>query len=127
MDHMFYSDALPKSAESAALVRRVLDRLEGEVPDETLANARLLASELVANAVEHVPQEGEIGVRIDRRDHLLRVEISDPGPGFVPQARTSASPDDSGWGLHFTARLASRWAADRDGRARVWFELDFEA
>jgi len=47
--------------------------------------------------------------------------VLDPGPGFVPPPR--APDSDRGWGLHFTDRLASRWAADHAGRARVWFEL----
>ena len=84
-------------------------------------NARLLLSELVANAVEHVREAGDLEVRIALSDGVLRVEVLDPGPGFEPPSR----PPDSerGWGLLFTDRLASRWAVDRDGRARVWFEL----
>ena len=42
-------------------------------------------------------------------------------PLTVPPPRPPDS--DRGWGLRFTDRLASSWAADRDDRARVWFEL----
>jgi anti-sigma regulatory factor (Ser/Thr protein kinase) len=88
---------------------------------EVFENARLLLSELVANAIEHVAEEGDLEVRITLSEGALRVEVFDPGPGFVPPQRSPGS--DRGWGLHFTDRLASRWAADFDGRARVWFEL----
>jgi anti-sigma regulatory factor (Ser/Thr protein kinase) len=120
---MLYSERLPKAPSSVAQARRMLDQLAGELPDEVLANARLLVSELVTNAVEHVSEEGQIELLVAVRNGVLRVEVTDPGPGFTPRPRHEGSRKDSGWGLHFVARLADRWAADIDGRARVWFEL----
>ena len=120
---MFYSVNLPKSSSAAVQARRAVDRLTEEVDRDTLADARLLVSELVTNAVEHVDADGEIELRVALRDHVLRVEVLDPGPGFRPRARRADDRKDSGWGLHFVARIADRWAADVDGRARVWFEL----
>jgi anti-sigma regulatory factor (Ser/Thr protein kinase) len=121
---MFYSEVLPKAPGSAAEARRLLDRLAGEVDADRLADARLLVSELVANAVEHVEADGAIEVRIDVDHARLRVEVLDPGPGFTPVPRGAGDPKDSGWGLHFTDQVADRWAADASGRGRVWFELD---
>ena len=86
-----------------------------------LENARLLVSELVANSIEHVSEDGEIELRFELADGVLRVEVLDSGPGFSPPRRRPGS--DRGWGLHVVDRLASRWAIDNDGRARVWFEL----
>jgi anti-sigma regulatory factor (Ser/Thr protein kinase) len=120
---MFYSEVLPKDVGSAAEARRALDRLAGAIDDERLADARLLVSELVANAIEHVREEGEIELRVALHDDALRVEVIDPGPGFEPAPRRADDPEDSGWGLHFLAQLADRWAVDREGGARVWFEL----
>jgi anti-sigma regulatory factor (Ser/Thr protein kinase) len=120
---MFYSEVLPKTPGSAAEARRVLDRLAGEIDPDRLADARLLVSELIANAVEHVVEAGEIELRIDVDALRLRVEVLDPGPGFTPVPRRAGDPKDSGWGLHFMAQVADRWAADRAGRGRVWFEL----
>ena len=94
-----------------------------EFAPERLDDARLLLSEIVANAVEHVREDGDIEVRIRLQDGVLRVEVLDPGPGFTYQPRTADSGNESGWGLHFAGLVADRWAADRDGRARVWFEL----
>jgi anti-sigma regulatory factor (Ser/Thr protein kinase) len=120
---MFYSVNLPKSSSAASQARRLVDRLSGALDRDTLADARLLVSELVTNAVEHVDADGEIELRVEVRDHVLRVEVLDPGPGFQPRPRRAGDRTDSGWGLHFVARIADRWAADVDGRARVWFEL----
>jgi anti-sigma regulatory factor (Ser/Thr protein kinase) len=120
---MFYSVNLPKSSSAAALARRAVERLHGEVRRDTLADVRLLVSELVTNAVEHVSSDGEIELRVDVHDHVLRVEVLDPGPGFTPRPRRADDRKDGGSGLHFVSRLADRWAVDVNGRARVWFEL----
>jgi anti-sigma regulatory factor (Ser/Thr protein kinase) len=120
---MFYSEVLPKAPGSAAAARRLLDRLAGQIDDRRLSDARLLVSELVANAVEHVAEAGEIELRVDIDPQRLRVEVLDPGPGFTPVPRRPGAPTDSGWGLHFIAQVADRWAVDADGGARVWFEL----
>jgi anti-sigma regulatory factor (Ser/Thr protein kinase) len=120
---MFYSEVLPKAPGSAAQARRLLDRLSGQLDEDRLADARLLVSELIANAVEHVAEAGEIELRIDLDAERLRVEVIDPGPGFTPVPRRAGDPKDSGWGLHFTAEVSDRWAADGEGRGRVWFEL----
>jgi anti-sigma regulatory factor (Ser/Thr protein kinase) len=118
---MFYSTTLPKSPGSAAQARLFLEQIRDHVDGQAFENARLLLSELVANAIEHVQEEGDLEVRVTLADGVLRVEVLDPGPGFVPPERSPES--DRGWGLHFTAQLAARWAADFDTRARVWFEL----
>ena len=120
---MLYSETLPKSPASAARARRALDRLAGEFPRDVLADARLLVSELIANAVEHVQGGESIGLRIETRDGVLRVEVRDPGQGFTFQPRRPGSPLDSGWGLHFLDLLADRWDADVQDESRVWFEL----
>jgi anti-sigma regulatory factor (Ser/Thr protein kinase) len=120
---MFYSVNLPKSSSAAAQARRAVEQLDGTLARDVLADARLLVSELVTNAVEHVSEDGEIELRLSVDDRVLRVEVLDPGPGFTPRPRRAGDRQDSGWGLHFLARLADRWAVDVDGRARVWFEL----
>jgi anti-sigma regulatory factor (Ser/Thr protein kinase) len=120
---MFYTEVLPKAAGSAAEARRALDRLAGAIDEERLANARLLVSELVANAIEHGREEGEIELRVAVDDAALRVEVVDPGPGFEPAPRRADDPKDSGWGLHILAQLADRWAVEVEDRTRVWFEL----
>lgn len=97
-----------------------MDRLRPDV----VVNVRLLVSELVANAVRHVDHDGDIRIHLDIRAGSLRVEVSDPGSGFVPRARTDDSPLGSGWGLHLVAELSDRWGVDHTGPTRVWFEID---
>jgi anti-sigma regulatory factor (Ser/Thr protein kinase) len=104
-----------------AQARLFLGPVRAQLDHDVFEDARLLVSELVANAVEHVSEDGDLEVRVALADGVLRVEVLDPGPGFVPSPRPPGS--ERGWGLRFTDRLSSRWAADFDGRARVWFEL----
>jgi anti-sigma regulatory factor (Ser/Thr protein kinase) len=120
---MFYSQALPKTTKSAAKARRALDRLKGKVDDEALANARLLVSELVTNAVQHVEEDGELELRVNHDGDRLRVEVRDPGRGFTVTPRRPDSPRGSGWGLHFVDELADRWAAEARRGSAVWFEV----
>jgi anti-sigma regulatory factor (Ser/Thr protein kinase) len=120
---MYFSEVLPKAAVAAALARRALDRLAGEVDQRRLDDARLLVSELIANAVEHVEQQGIIELHVDNDDERLRVEVLDPGEGFTADGHRPPDQAESGWGLHFVSRIADRWGAERGGRGRVWFEL----
>jgi len=121
---MFYSEKLPKSPTAVATARELVERVREELSETALEDARLLISELVANAVEHAQADGMIEVNVALSEESLRVEVIDPGPGFEYIPRAGDSGDERGWGLHFTDRLAKRWAIERGERTRVWFEID---
>ena len=83
-------------------------------------NARLLVSELVANAVEHVARgRRDRGARRRCGDGVLRVEVLDPGPGFTPRRRARRRRASRGWGLHFVDRLADRAGRPTSTAARA--------
>ena len=86
---------------------------------------RLLVSELVTNAVQHakVGPEDSIGMRLSIGD-VIRVEVADRGPGFVPPADAGDADRDRGWGFFFVSQLASRWGVEQGDPACVWFEID---
>ncbi len=114
---------LPKASSAPATARQIIDGLERLRPDVAV-NARLLVSELVANAVRHVRRDGAIGMQVAVHNDSLHVEVVDPGVGFRPRARTAQSPLGSGWGLHLVDELSDRWGVDTSGPTRVWFEID---
>ena len=101
----------------------VLTRLTGQIGERALADAKLLVTELVANAVQHVPEDGDISLDVICEQRQLRVGVGDPGAASSPQPRRPDSPKDSGWGLHFVDQLSDRWAVEVDGDSRVWFEM----
>ena len=127
---MHYTVQLPHDVNSIPNARRALDRVEPEVDDATLRNARLLVSELVTNVVRHVEQQDgddQIVLVIERSDGHLRVEVTDRGDGFEPKPRVEGQDKASGWGLHILGQLAERWGVETDDGTRVWFELDVPA
>ena len=117
---------LAVSPEAAAEARHALDDLAAAIPDGRMRDVRLLISELVTNAVRHADLDAgdAIDLVIDIADQMLRVEVHDPGGGFVPSTPSPDPARPSGWGLYLVAELADRWGVDSDDRTRVWFELD---
>ena len=108
---------------SVPAARAALDQLEGQVPAEQLYDASLCLSELVTNAVQH-PEGGErdpIELELAVNDEKLRVEVIDPGSGFVPAEVTHG--DERGWGLFIVDQLSSRWGVIPGERTAVWFEI----
>jgi anti-sigma regulatory factor (Ser/Thr protein kinase) len=120
---------LPVTPEAASVARHALDGLSGALPDGRIRDVQLLVSELVTNAVRHanLDQGDVIALVIDLADHLLRVEVRDPGGGFVPSTPSPDPARPSGWGLYLVAELADRWGVHSDDETLVWFELDRRA
>jgi anti-sigma regulatory factor (Ser/Thr protein kinase) len=119
---------LAVSPEAASEARHALDGLNDDLSGR-MRDVRLLVSELVTNAVRHANlAKGDVIVLvIDLADDALRVEVHDPGGGFVPSAPSPDPARPSGWGLYLVAELADRWGVDSDESTLVWFELDRRA
>jgi anti-sigma regulatory factor (Ser/Thr protein kinase) len=117
---------LPVTAEAAAVARHALGDLADVLPGGRARDVRLLVSELVTNAVRHANLDDHDVIRlvVDLADSVLRVEVHDPGGGFVPTAPAPDPARPSGWGLYLVAELADRWGVDSDDSTLVWFELD---
>ena len=112
-----------------AAARQELEEFRAELEPLVYEDLALLTTELVANSVRHAgPGAGDrVLFDLSVTAALVRVDVRDGGPGFVPVPR---DPDDTSpyhWGLHIVERIASRWAvvpANGNGETRVWFELD---
>jgi anti-sigma regulatory factor (Ser/Thr protein kinase) len=117
---------LAVTPEAAAEARHALDDIGPEIADSRLRDVRLLVSELVTNAVRHanLAAGDMILLVIDVGDGGLRVEVHDPGGGFVPTVPAPDPARPSGWGLYLVAELADRWGVDSHETTLVWFELD---
>lgn len=114
-DHFAKEPSAPRRA------RHMLDCLDGRVDRNLLSDARLLVSEVVSNAVEHVDGCGEIAVEVSYEHRRLRVDVTDPGAGFAPRPRDVGS--HRGWGLHLVDSLSRDWGVTRGPPGCVWFEL----
>jgi anti-sigma regulatory factor (Ser/Thr protein kinase) len=120
---------LAANPEAASEARHALDTFDEALSAHSMRDVRLLVSELVTNAVRHanLAQDDVIGLVVEVVNHTLRVEVHDPGGGFVPSAPSPDPVRPSGWGLYLVAELADRWGVDSDERTLVWFELDRRA
>lgn len=98
--------------------RRVIAELPLEAEPKALA--KLAASELITNALEHagLARTDVIELRTQIADDLVRVSVCDPGPG--PSRRMRA-----GLGLKVVERATDRWGIDRGAELTCfWFEID---
>ena len=109
----------PSVSGARRFVRSALRR--ADVPDDQIALATLLTSELVTNAYRHARSDARVSVVVD--GDVIRVEVGDLGAGGVELLPTS--PEATyGRGLHIVDALARRWGHDTDeDGTRVWFEL----
>lgn len=90
--------------------------------DPIREDARLIATELVSNAVLHARTEFRLTLKSNGFD-FLRIEVRDentrmPSPAGTPQDATS------GRGLEVVTAIAASWGTQRDGDGKVvWAEI----
>jgi anti-sigma regulatory factor (Ser/Thr protein kinase) len=79
---------------------------------------------VITNSVIHAqPQPpGEVALDVWASDEVVRVAVTDRGPGFVAAERPRGG-ERSGWGLMMVDRLAHRWGVELDDGTEVWFEF----
>ena len=121
---------LEPTPQSAPRVREVLSALRPKLGDDAYADLELVLTELVTNSVRHgrLDPGEQIHVRGAVNDGLLRVEVTDSGPGFELGSPRPAADGSGGWGLVIAQRLTDRWGVRRDGaRTTVWVERDLRA
>ena len=109
--------------------RLALAEIDSELDESQAFDVRLLVSELVTNSVQHAESgpDDSIELALDIGDELIRVEVSDSGPGFErPLDAGSDEQRDRGWGLFFVAQLTDRWGVEEQEGSHgcVWFEID---
>ena len=124
--------SLHRTPNAPRAARRYLEHL-ARLPDDVVAVANLLVTELVTNSVRHAgsARHDHIEVRVDLDERRLRVDVRDEGTGTagalepVREPPSSVHPEEGGFGLLFVDSLADRWGSERhpDGMT-VWFELD---
>ena len=116
---------LPSDVSAPGDARRALDGLSERIDRSVFDDIRLLVSELVTNGVRHTGQgpKGWVRLLIQWHRRGVRVEVSDPGPGFgdVPPPTMY---QESGWGLYLVEQVSNRWGVEHDGGNTVWFEVD---
>ncbi len=116
---------LPAEAQSASEARLlVLTACRRWGASVVCADAELVVTELVANAVRHAGTE--ITVRLAALKNTpggVRAEVSD-GSQRPVRPRHANALEESGRGLFLVDRLSSRWGADATSNGKtVWAEI----
>jgi anti-sigma regulatory factor (Ser/Thr protein kinase) len=132
MRHLGYECDVPQVLQlnvrcddrAPAVVRqkiRSLPDLAGAVAD-----AILVASELVTNAVRHslCTEDDSLTVCVTR-DGRLRIAVIDPGASGQSAEIADRPGELGGLGLKVVEQLAAKWGAERRNEGyRVWAELE---
>ena len=119
MDH---AEDLPRAPDAGARARLLLSRWFGRILEtDELDRAKLIASELVNNAVIH--GKGTIRLQTNFDDDRLLIEVTDEGEGFEHVARKVPFERLSGRGLSLVDAEASRWGV-HEGTTHVWAEIE---
>src|SRR4051794_8291090 len=93
---------LPRGLGAPGEARRTVGQLVRRIDPELLSTTELLVTELVANSVKHGGGSPDDPVRVAVlvSEDAFRVEVSDHGPGFIPDPRPMPKADMIGeWGL----------------------------
>ncbi|MDP9116801.1 MAG: ATP-binding protein [Actinomycetota bacterium] len=117
--------SLPASAEAPKLAREFVHTHRDGLTAEIIADAQLLVSEVVTNAVRHGRPDITLAMRLTPPG--LAIVVADTGAALpvVPEAPPGLARP-SGRGLLILDAVATAWgvtpSASRPGKA-VWFEL----
>ena len=119
---------VPADASAPSKARALLDEaLPIRFPDDRLHDARLVLTEIVANAVRHAgwnDRPGEILLRFDADDARLRVEVEQPATAAgVRMVEPPTAVATGGFGLRLVGMTADDWGHDDGPPGTVWFEL----
>jgi anti-sigma regulatory factor (Ser/Thr protein kinase) len=116
---------LPSDELASSQIRRSLERLPHDLPQDTVELLKLAATELVTNSVRHSGTKGKIVVFVRVREPSLLLKVCDRGPGVNPGPTRPDPMAEGGRGLFLIDALAQEWGTSRteiDGEpwACVW-------
>lgn len=118
-------ERLPGSLTAAAEARRKLEPFQSLLGSRRLEELRLLVNEMVTNSLRHAGGlKAGIGLKVGATADVLRVEVTDQGPGFDPEVNPPTVDQTSGRGLFLVQALSDRWGVIRSGGTMVWAEID---
>lgn len=116
---------LPGGPEAPRAARHALtEALGGRLSKRIEGDALIVVSELVSNAIRHGGARtpgADVSVHAALRGAALRIEVTDPGPGFDPGGHGPRA--DGGYGLLLLDRMATGWGVSGSDPVTVWVEL----
>ncbi|WP_308168453.1 ATP-binding protein [Nonomuraea sp. NEAU-A123] len=130
MNERFWGEiVLPGVAHSVTVARHCVGAILMAAGHVDVDDVRLVASELVSNAVLHTASGlhgGVIAVEVASVGvAVARVEVTDDGADTVPQSRAADNDACTGRGLLLVEHYSTRWGVRLvgGGRRAVWAEV----
>ena len=122
------SALLPYAPSSIAVARRRLtsDLLAAGAAEPTVADAALVVSELMTNALRHARPlaDGKLGVGWLLAGGVIELTVTDGGAATQPRQGWPSASALGGRGLAIVARLSRRWGVRTgEGSTTVWAVL----
>jgi anti-sigma regulatory factor (Ser/Thr protein kinase) len=112
--------ALPRDPQAAQRARRHIDlSLAGRLSEAALDDVKIVATELINNAVVH--GAGEVALSIAADDAVARVSVRSDGVSAIPTLHRRVPGISGGWGLRIVERLSIHWGAVEPGT--VWADV----
>lgn len=117
------SNSLPDSPLAPRQARLLVRQTLGQWDLSSLvADAEVIVSELVTNAVKH--GAGPVTLTIGQHDQELVISVSDEAVDAEPAPRELTPDAFDGRGMHLVAALSQRWGwRNEDHVKTVWAEL----
>jgi anti-sigma regulatory factor (Ser/Thr protein kinase) len=121
---------IPATPDAAHVAREELDGWVNERLGAVRGDdVRLLASELVSNAVRHgnVPTGGDLTLGIHANDSTLTISVEQPTSASLAQLREPSEDREGGFGLCLVDALADSWGVKAEAPGKVWFAMSRDA
>lgn len=119
---------LPHTPSSVAVARQRLchELLARGIADQAVADAALVISELLGNALRHARplRSGRVRVSWGFDDEQLQIAVSDGGSATMPRLYPRSLTATGGRGLEIVEHVANEWGVRHEGKATtVWAKM----
>jgi anti-sigma regulatory factor (Ser/Thr protein kinase) len=121
IEHVFAGDPRSPAGARTFVTSAIGHLVGGPVPQSLCDDLRLVASELVTNAV--LAGSPHIGVTLALQDDRVVLRVSDEAAGW-PEPRMTDIYDIGGRGLPLVSAISTSWGVRLSGTGKVvWAEL----
>src|SRR2546421_6044373 len=117
---------LERDVTAPSTARDVVEVVVAELGSRA-ADARIIASELVANSVRHsdAPAARPIELEVEFDADFVKIEVCDAGSGYERDAvKRRQAGHDGGFGLLLVSELSDAWGVSGNGGTCAWALLD---